>query len=85
MRKLKIKEPELRTAINLIQTLNPHPGDQIGTDNTEYVIPDVFVRKINNRWSVQLNPEIAPKLRINSGYASLVKRADSSADNTFSA
>lgn len=83
MRKLKIKEPELRTAINLIQTLNPHPGDQIGTDNTEYVIPDVFVRKINNRWSVQLNPEIAPKLRINSGYASLVKRADSSADNTF--
>ena len=83
MRKLKIKESELSAAIDLIQTLNPHPGDHIGTDNTEYVIPDVFVRKINNRWSVQLNPEIAPKLRINSGYASLVKRADSSTDNTF--
>lgn len=83
MRKLKIKEPELRAAIDLIHTLNPHPGDQIGTETAEYVIPDVFVRKINNRWSVQLNPEIAPKLRINSGYASMVKRADSSADNTF--
>ena len=42
-----------------------------------------FVRKENNRWTVQLNPDISPKLKINSNYASLVKRADSSSDNTF--
>lgn len=83
MRKLKIKEPELQEAIKIIQALNPRPGEGIGTDNTEYVVPDVFVAKVNNRWSVQLNPEIAPKIRINSDYASMVKRADSSADNTF--
>ncbi|MFL0810173.1 MAG: RNA polymerase factor sigma-54 [Agarilytica sp.] len=83
MRKLKIKEPELQAAIKIIQALNPRPGEHIGTDNTEYVVPDVFVAKVNNRWSVQLNPEIAPKIRINSDYASLVKRADSSSDNTF--
>ncbi len=83
MRKLKIKETDLQNAIKIIQSLNPRPGEQIGTDSTEYVVPDVFVSKVNNRWSVQLNPEIAPKIRINSGYASLVKRADSSADNTF--
>lgn len=83
MRKLKIKEAELQNAIKIIQGLNPRPGEQIGADSTEYVVPDVFVSKVNNRWSVQLNPEIAPKIRINSDYASLVKRADSSADNTF--
>jgi len=83
MRKLKVKEPELQEAIKVIQALNPRPGENIGTDNTEYVVPDVFVSKIENRWSVSLNPEIAPKLRINSDYASLVKRADTSADNTF--
>jgi len=83
MRKLKIKEPELQLAIKIVQTLNPRPGEHIGADSTEYVVPDVFVNKINNRWSLQLNPEIAPKIRINSDYASLVKRADSSADNTF--
>lgn len=83
MRKLKVKEQELRDAIQLIQSLNPRPGETIGEDNTEYVVPDVFVSKQNNRWSVQLNPDIAPKLRINSNYASLVKRADSSNDNTF--
>ena len=32
---------------------------------------------------MELNPDIAPKLRINSDYASLIKRADNSADNTY--
>lgn len=83
MRKLKVKEPELQAAIALIQGLNPKPGDSISDSSTEYVVPDVFVTKVNNRWQVQLNPDIAPKLRINSDYASLVKRADSSSDNTY--
>lgn len=83
MRKLKVKEPELQSAIRIIQGLNPRPGEAIGDDNTEYVVPDVFVKKEGNRWTVQLNPEIAPKLRIHPGYASLVKRADTSSDNTF--
>lgn len=83
MRKLKVKEPELQEAVKLIQSLNPRPGEQVGDDTTEYVVPDVFVRKENNRWMVQLNPDIAPKLRINGDYAALVKRADSSSDNTF--
>jgi RNA polymerase sigma-54 factor len=83
MRKLRVREEELKTAIKLIQTMNPRPGDDIGTDNTEYVVPDVFVSKRENRWVVELNPEIAPRIRINPDYASLVKRADSSSDNTY--
>ncbi|WNO09586.1 RNA polymerase factor sigma-54 [Teredinibacter sp. KSP-S5-2] len=83
MRRLKVKEPQLQKAIALIQSLNPRPGDAISTETAEYVVPDVFVQKENNRWQVQLNPEIAPKIRINQDYASLVKRADSSSDNTF--
>ena len=53
------------------------------SSETEYVVPDVIVHKTNGRWRVELNPEIAPRLRVNSGYASLVKRADSSADNNY--
>jgi len=83
MRRCKLKEPELKQVIELIQTLNPRPGDQLESNETEYVVPDVFVTKKDDHWSVNLNPDIAPKLRINSGYASLVKRADSSNDNTF--
>ncbi len=83
MRKLRIRENELRDAIQLIQTMNPRPGDDIGLDTTEYVVPDIFVSKKADRWVVELNPDIAPKLRINSDYASMVKRADTSGDNTF--
>jgi RNA polymerase sigma-54 factor len=46
-------------------------------------VPDVIVRKDKGRWFVELNPDTAPRLRINSNYASLVQRADSSTDNTF--
>ncbi len=83
MRRTKLKEEELSQAVTLIQSLNPRPGDMIASGDTEYVVPDVFVEKREGRWVVELNPEIAPRLRINSDYASLVKRADSSSDNTF--
>lgn len=83
MRRTKLKEEELSQAVTLIQGLNPRPGDIIANGDTEYVVPDVFVDKREGRWVVELNPEIAPRLRINSDYASLVKRADSSSDNTF--
>jgi len=83
MRRTRLKEHELRDAIVLIQSLNPRPGDQIASGDVEYVVPDVFVEKREGRWMVELNPDIAPRLRINPGYASMVKRADSSTDNTF--
>ena len=83
MRKLRIKEPQLREAIELIQQQNPKPGSEIAGGTAEYVVPDVIVTKIKEDWVVNLNPEISPRLRINSNYADLVRRADNSADNTY--
>ncbi|PLW82908.1 RNA polymerase factor sigma-54 [Kineobactrum sediminis] len=83
MRRMRLSESQLKAALDLIRTLDPNPGQGVGEDTTEYVVPDVFVSKKNGRWVIELNPDIAPRLRINSGYASLIKRADSSADNTY--
>jgi len=83
MRRAKLKENELKDVIELVQSLNPRPGDAIDSSETEYLVPDVYVSKRNDRWMVELNPDIAPKIRINSEYASMVKRADTSSDNTF--
>jgi RNA polymerase sigma-54 factor len=83
MRRMKLKEDELRQVIDLIQSLNPRPGSQIESGEPEYVVPDVIVRKHNERWLVELNQEAMPRLRVNAQYAGFVKRADSSADNTF--
>ena len=82
-RKTRLAEDDLRTVIDLIQSLNPRPGSAIGRNETQYVIPDVLVRKEKGRWLVELNPEAAPRVRINSDYANLVKRADNSTDNQF--
>lgn len=83
MRRTRLSEQDLKEVLALIQSLDPNPGQSAARDSTEYVIPDVFVSKRDGRWVVELNPDIAPKLRINSGYAGLIKRADNSADNTF--
>ncbi len=83
MRRTRLKENELRDVLQLIQQLNPNPGEVITASTAEYVVPDVFVRKLKGRWTVELNPDIAPRLRINANYASLVRRADSSADNAY--
>ena len=83
IRRSKLKEEQLRDVLQLIQSLNPSPGEVIAAGNTEYIVPDVYVKKVKDRWVVELNPDIAPKLRINADYASLVKRADNSSDNTF--
>jgi RNA polymerase sigma-54 factor len=47
------------------------------------VVPDVFVSKRNGKWEVELNPSVTPKLRVNADYAKLIRRADSSDDNTY--
>lgn len=83
MRRLKVSQHELQQIILLIQTLYAHPGTQIATKETEYIVPDVFVYRQKDSWRVELNPENAPRLRINSQYSQLVRRADNSPDNTY--
>jgi RNA polymerase sigma-54 factor len=81
MRKLNLGEQQLAAAVALIRTLDPKPGAKIQETESSYVIPDVYVVKKNGRWLVNLNPDIAPKLRINPYYSSMIKRADDSKDN----
>ncbi|NVK03129.1 MAG: RNA polymerase factor sigma-54 [Oceanospirillaceae bacterium] len=83
MRRMRIKEDSLQAVIELIQTLNPRPGASVIENAAEYVIPDVLVRKVKGDWVVSLNSEVSPELRINEQYASLIKRADTSAQNQF--
>lgn len=80
-RKLKLNDTELREVIQLITSLNPRPGGQIATGQPEYIVPDVIVSKVKGQWRVELNPDAAPKLRINPHYASLIKQIKSDEDS----
>lgn len=81
-RRLKISEEELKLILQLIQSLNPRPGSQITASQPEYIIPDVIVSKNAGKWKVELNPDAAPRLRVNPHYASLIKQVNSNEDNT---
>jgi RNA polymerase sigma-54 factor len=81
--KMKLASDDLQHVIHLIQSLNPRPGSAFNTAEPEYIIPDVYVVKKNEQWQVELNTESTPKLRINSLYASMIKRGSNSKDNTY--
>jgi len=73
-RALGCNDDELRAAHQLIRTLQPHPGVAFGDTRADYVVPDVFVRKVKNRWTAVLNPDVMPRLRVNQAYADILKR-----------
>ncbi len=79
----KCCEDDIREALKLIQSLNPKPGNSISSQTAEYVVPDVYVKKIKGRWQVDLNPEASPKIRVNQSYASMARQVTSSADSKY--
>jgi RNA polymerase sigma-54 factor len=83
LRRARLTEDQLKAGISLIQTLDPNPGLTFHSASTEYAIPDVFVSKREGRWVVEMNPDIAPRLRINDLYAGMIQRADNSEQNTY--
>ncbi|WP_028388601.1 RNA polymerase factor sigma-54 [Legionella fairfieldensis] len=83
MKNYQINEANLDKALHIIQRLNPKPGSLIQQEVTEYIIPDLIVKKIEGVWQVHLNQNTLPRLSINNHYAALIQRADNSADNQF--
>ncbi len=75
-RLLKISEQELDDGLLLVRSCHPRPGASIHAPAAEYVVPDVFVRRSDGQWVVELNGSIAPQLRVNQVYASSLGRGD---------
>ena len=75
-RALQISEDELELGLALVRSCHPRPGATVFAPAAEYVIPDVFVRRVDGQWVVELNDSIAPRLRVNSVYASSLGRGD---------
>jgi RNA polymerase sigma-54 factor len=66
-------ETLLREAQALITQLEPKPGRRFAQGAAAAVVPDVIVRKSGREFRVMLNPEVAPKLRINELYANALR------------
>ena len=74
-REVRCSQEELDQALALLRSCHPRPGASLQSGATEYVVPDVFVRRSGQGWVVELNPATVPRIRINTGYAGLLTRA----------
>ena len=72
-RDLHATEEELHAALALVKSCNPKPGLAVSPAAAEYVIPDVFVRKVDNRWQVEISSTGIPRLSVNQQYAKLLR------------
>jgi RNA polymerase sigma-54 factor len=72
-RSLRASEDDLDAALALVRSCNPKPGLAVSPASTEYVVPDVFVRKIDNRWQVEISSSGIPRLSVNQKYAQLLR------------
>ena len=64
----------LRAAQFLIRSLNPRPGAQYAALDARYITPDVVVRKLRGHWTVNVNSDAFPRLRINRLYADILSK-----------
>jgi RNA polymerase sigma-54 factor len=73
-RELRATEEEIASALALVRSCHPRPGATVSAGSAEYVVPDVFVRRTEHGWGVEINPATLPRVRLNQGYASLIGR-----------
>ncbi len=68
------KKPELERAINyIVAELSPYPGLSYATEETNYIVPDVYVRKFDGEYVIRLNDDDLPHLKLSSLYQDLLK------------
>jgi len=72
-RALRTSEEAVEVALALVKSCNPKPGLAVSPAAAEYVIPDVFVRKIDGNWQVEVSASGIPRLSVNQQYAKLLR------------
>jgi RNA polymerase sigma-54 factor len=72
-KKLIVELPELEAALEVVRTLETHPGRQFSTDRPHYIEPDVFVRRVGEEYVIQLNDDGLPRLRVSRAYRRMLQ------------
>ncbi len=74
-RQMKVQDEDLEHALALLRSCQPRPGSSIHSGTAEYVVPDVFVRRSETGWTVEVNPATLPRIRVNQHYAGALGRS----------
>jgi len=64
---------EVMAAVEVITSLNPYPGRAYSDEEPQYIIPDVYVYKMDDDFVIMLNDEGLPRLRVSKFYQDILK------------
>src|SRR5687767_105156 len=81
-KKVGVSIEELKQHIEIIQRLDPKPGSRYNPSQSQYVIPDVHVVKVEDQYVAVLNEEGLPQLRISPVYRRLLDKGSENSDET---
>lgn len=73
-----LNDDELTQLFRLIQSLNPRPGRDFSSTQSEIIIPDLRIKRSKQGWLVELNANAFPRLAVNSAYVDLASQLDNS-------
>ncbi|MGI6452514.1 MAG: RNA polymerase factor sigma-54 [Syntrophomonadaceae bacterium] len=80
---LSLPVQKIQEICDTIRTLDPRPGRQYSYDaGIKYIMPDVFVEKIEGEYVVIVNEFQFPRLRINNFYETLMRQPESFSPDT---
>ena len=71
---LSLDMEDLEAEVEIIRGLDPRPGQKYNTERSTYVVPDVYVVKIDDEYQILLNEEGLPRLRVSPTYRRMIAR-----------
>ncbi len=72
-KKLHIENEQLKEVFDLVQRLNPKPGEGEFTAAQNYITPDYTVKYVDGNFVISLNQGNAPELRISKNYRDMLQ------------
>ncbi|MFD0767530.1 RNA polymerase factor sigma-54 [Bacillus sp. CGMCC 1.60114] len=73
---LKCSTEELQEAVHVITSLQPKPGLAFSSEKPMYIVPDMAVKKEDNRLVIQMNERNMPRIEIHSEYSELLHNSE---------
>jgi RNA polymerase sigma-54 factor len=73
-RRMGLPFEEIQKALKAIALLDPAPGRRFAEDSNRVVVPDVIIKKDDDKWKIELNSDYIPRLRLSQSYKDLIAK-----------
>lgn len=78
--KLGVSLEAIESALFILQSLTPKPGRLVASEETHYIVPDIFVVQVGGEFVVKINDEGVPSLKVSKLYQEMLLKSEENGD-----